>query len=334
MSRTVFLTSNYGRKPEFQLRTVATANGSSYGFKKVAICEEAQAHLSSIQKTYDWLKQNGLDSHFASAKTIQGDVHFEQVKGRGIESLLIDAVLDNDEAATEELLKQYRDFLKKLVVKSKSGHSHDYDTSIFGTGLFEKFHGSECIRLGILDLNFDNVILSGKNLKAIDYEWSFDHCLPLEYIYARSVMWFGMRYAHQLKLHSQRIDIVAYSNDLYLPASFEKIIPLKPDVLKYAYEIEWKFFQPWVNQTVKYVTQPFYEQPKPFSERTLFALDHLELQTGLLSGLNAEVKNLRAELDVARREQEKLRALLNRFPLNAAKKVYKTGGRIKGKLKS
>lgn len=334
MNRPIFLISNYSRKPEFQTQTRALKEKSgAMVFQKVALNESALQHLSSIKKTSEVLIDNGLGSLFCKATSKDNSIVFERIKGENFENLLFESVLQNDKQATHKILDEYEAFLKRMVAGPKHTHKHSYSQKIFGPGFFDEFRGSACIYPGVLDLNFDNIIKSGSKLMGIDYEWAFGHCMPYDYILARTIMWFGIRYSDIFRMHSEHISVTALSDEIVLPSIVLDRYSYTVPLMQKAYLIEWNYFQRWVNSPFKKTLADFYKQPVAYVNRTPFAIESLELQiknqAHLIERLNVERANLSNELSSRDAEISRLNNVLRRYPHRAISKTYKVGGKVK-----
>ncbi len=331
MSKPVFLISNYSRKLEFQTQTRATKEkDGNIVFQKIALNSSAIPHLEKIKKTSDTLTKMGLGPLFCKAIPNKGGVEFQYIKGESIENLLLKAILSDNQELTLSLLDEYEEFLGRIAPGTKHKHSHKYDERTFGPDFYEKFSQSGCVYPGILDLNFDNIISDKSKKVAIDYEWAFEHCLPYDYILARAIMWFGMRYADTFKMHSEHLDFMGLSDENVLPSSlFSKYSHLLP-LIKKAYYIEWKHFQPWVNGSSSKVLVDFYKQPAKYSQRSLFAIDKFEAQAETQASL---IQHLNEELKSKNTEIERQNNILRRYPHRAIHKAYRAGGKLKGSVK-
>jgi hypothetical protein len=334
MDRPIFLISNYSRKPEFQTQTRALKEKSgAIVFQKVALNESALQHLSSIKKTSEVLVDSGLGSLFCKATSKDNSIVFERIKGENFENLLFESVLQNDTQSTHKILDEHEAFLKRMVASPKHTHKHSYSQKIFGPGFFDEFSNSTCIYPGVLDLNFDNIIKSGSKLMAIDYEWAFGHCLPYDYVLARTIMWFGIRYADIFRMHSKHISVTALSDEIVLPSTVLDRYAYAIPMMQKAYLIEWNYFQRWVNSPFKKTLADFYKQPVVYASRTPFAIEDFENQiinqARLIEELNAERANLSKELSSRDEEISRLNNVLRRYPHRAVSKTYRVGGKVK-----
>lgn len=246
MSRVVFITSNPSRRPEFQISTLGLKdNSGGLTFRKQASSAHSRDYLLQMEKTYRTLREV-TSKHFRTSKILNVDkklgiIDFEFVEGPSLEKELLSAIINNENGAAAALIKQWRQ-ISKAISPSAKRHDHRYDKSYFGPKLFEHFSGDGCINPGLLDINFDNVIISNNKLVLIDYEWCFEHCLPTKYVVTRALVWFCKRHSGVFSVHADRLDLVSFGQDLVIPRFIFEDYLDEVSVRK-VLEIEWEFLQ-------------------------------------------------------------------------------------------
>lgn len=147
-------------------------------------------------------------------------------------------------------------------------------------------------------------MLNGSEIRAFDYEWSYNWCLPKDYVLSRSLMWFGSRHAELFKLHSRRVAFVAIRKNILLPRYILELFPGIERTINEAYSITVNHFQPWVTGIHTKSPSEEYVKPKKLSEKVLFAADRLDLQDQHIKILNAENARLAHDLSVANKDKE------------------------------
>lgn len=246
MTRVVFVTSSPSRRPEFQISTFGIEDSSrKLIFRKRASSIHSKDYVLQMEKTYNTLR--GISSkHFRTSKILSinkeiGSIDFEFVEGPSLEKELLSAIINNNNKAAANLIRQWMQ-ISKDISRSTRNHDHQYEKSYFGPKLFEYFSGDGCIKPGLLDINFDNVIVSDKKLVLIDYEWCFQHCLPTKFVVTRALVWFCKRHSGVFSVHADRLDLVSFGEDLVIPR-FILDEYLDEDSIRNVLIIEWKFLQ-------------------------------------------------------------------------------------------
>lgn len=295
--KVVFIRNNYTRKPQFIVRTIGVTEGKILAFKKEGLTADSrEGHLMRMVKTYQQFDDKNLGQYFCPVQVNRsGELEFRAISGESLEAALLTASLRGHKKEVEKLLNHYESLLLKL--SDKNGLIDKELNDIFD-GKLILFNSSRVIKPAILDLNFDNIILSPKGLVVIDYEWSFPGCIPLDFVLYRSIMWFGRRYASLFQEVSLRVDMTGMGDRLVLPDFFFKRYPKLSDKLQICLELEDKYFQPYVSRhkLPKYDAVPL--EKRSIKHKKVYTIDRLfdaesELQEaiGSQSGLNAVVSS-------------------------------------------
>lgn len=323
MSKIIFFTNSYYRKPEFQLSTSGFKTKGGTTFRKQALNKEAQKHLHAMFENYQLLRKV-LPTRFGIVKPVKpsevGDyLEFEAVNGISLDSLLLDAVIENRPDDQRKLLQNYLDFTKSLCVDNKHGHSTD--ESFFGTDVHQKFSGSKCIQPGLFDINFDNLIYDGKTLTLIDYEWCFEGCLPEDMAISRALFYFCSRYSSLLKKRSESISLLAVSDELVVPEIIYKEFGKFVDSFEEISRIEWQHVQLFVTGRKSRKPIKLYKKAKKYSSAPSYAME--ELTRALLTNnhLSTQLEQTRQSLIEA---ESRVKAIESSRSYKLASKLSKT----------
>lgn len=233
---------NSRRKPQYQLTTAAYKNSGSVSFRKTANTKDSWQHLSQCAPTFASLKKLNASSHFSKAlyRNDSGAfVDFEFIQGDNFENKLLESILTQDKYSFSRLFDAYELFLSRA---SSAERLSAGSGGIFSLNFSEYFLDStHFIKAGILDINFDNLILQKDGaLKALDYEWTSTEPVPVEYSTARAVMWFSLRYSAFIT-KSPGVRFISIGDELYIPEYFTERIPNLVQYVISAARIEPKF---------------------------------------------------------------------------------------------
>ena len=306
MDRIVFAAFNTSRRPEFQLKTLATKdNRGNISFSKTCFGEGSEKVLEGMSKLQTEI-QKVAPSVKVGKSTLKdkSTLNMAYIPGIDLEHRLLDAVIANNHESVEKLLSIYDNLLDALSSSVKPPHR--YRNDVFGPAFYKKFTKSTMVQPGLLDLMFDNIIISNSKPIIIDYEWSFDHDLPRDYIVARALLWFGQRHAQLFKLHSRRINVIKLADNIYRPEAILTRYKHIHYAFKATLEIEWRYFQPWVSgkQAGALNTPSLDESYVNSADQPIFALDELEsMSHELMDAINQVheyeriIGNLRQDLE-------------------------------------
>lgn len=218
MKQPIFFISDPSRKEQFILETKIWEEAGSLIAEKSASSPVAIPHLNKMLESYKYLsglkKFNKLVSVVPAVK--KGSVvKFKFIHGESAERLLLEAILNKDEASAIEIIEKLISIINSLPSVHKDPSLNPKYVSVFGKTYPAK---TNCTETGLVDLNLDNFIIDDqKAWSMIDYEWNFDFPTSKFFLTQRFIWWFIVRYRETFIYHSQRIPIVAIAKNLYVP---------------------------------------------------------------------------------------------------------------------
>jgi len=189
----LYIKNNSERAKAFQLKTVIyEENGQKY-VRKEALNRDAIPHLKKMKESYAKLTAATLDPNIAFAKIIDEDeksLTFEFIDGISFEKKFQAALsLNND--TRKELIQEYMDLLKTSFSVTQFDNQTmvtDEFKTIFGDLDFSSLDGQLCFEgISNIDLIFSNIIYKDNKIYFIDYEWSYDISLPVDYCIDRTL---------------------------------------------------------------------------------------------------------------------------------------------------
>ena len=175
-----FVKINSDRNEEFQ--TITTINSDGYAYKSSS-SPECDNHIINM---YEESKFSLGKINYLDCELIDNSIKYELLKEKSLETQILESILQKDKRKFFRLLEDYYDALFY-----ESFESQDYANSQF-LEIFRKesnamFH---CHEKSNLDLSFSNIFIIEDEYVAIDYEWTFDFQIPLEYIFYRVLFYY------------------------------------------------------------------------------------------------------------------------------------------------
>lgn len=160
--------------------------------RKVSIYPEGQMHTARLFHWYQYFTDafSGEDLSFNRCTIVQGGVELEYAEGEPF-----DAYLDRigKEKGIDAMADAFRAHLKWL----RSLHqSQQFEETAGFREVFGDFRLNReerkllCAPATDIDLICENIILNGENRTVIDYEWSFDFPIPVNYLLYRNIVYF------------------------------------------------------------------------------------------------------------------------------------------------
>ncbi len=186
--QTVFVKYSNDRAKEFALRTDIVKKITDYKVRKIPIGEEARAHVQRMKHWEEvltplcWRHQIGVNRC-----VLEGDgACFEYLKGSTLEERLDTLRRQKDYAGlTSEILRFQRLLTETLASEAIPFVKSETFVQMFGNPEFTKaYKGAPCNNL---DWIFGNLMETEDGLWMIDYEWTFEVQVPIEYLLWRAL---------------------------------------------------------------------------------------------------------------------------------------------------
>lgn len=192
MSKTIYVKYSNERSRELSIITkIIQDEEGNKSLVKVPAFAEAKKHVENMEKYYKSLNENYRNSEKIDinkcALNKDGTVAFEFINGETLEQRLDLLVNKGQYKQAIITIKDYFDELKKYNSSVKFQKTEEF-VNIFGNvSTFENSHSG---KINDIDRVFGNVILNNNKYIFIDYEWSFEFPVPLEYILFRAVHYY------------------------------------------------------------------------------------------------------------------------------------------------
>lgn len=175
------------RKDRFKLiTTVEKTSGNQLYVYKTPANKLAEKFLLSIIDKYDYLNHQKLPFIVNKPKRLGNcRIRFDYIDGKTLWFLLDLAIREKKKKRVREIFNLYFQLLDGIphtampLTKSFS--------KFFGRTKAEEEMSFDCLKVGLLDLNLDNIIVSKKKYYLIDYEWTFRFSIPIKYILFRAL---------------------------------------------------------------------------------------------------------------------------------------------------
>ena len=292
------------RKEEFNTYTIIWSNGK---VSKSPLTSKANNHIKRMfeGRRIDIGKIRCLNSE------MKGDsLYYDLIKQPSYEYLLLDAVVKKDKDKFFNLIDSFYD-----AMFYNSFESNEYCTEeflkIFKVKSDIKFH---CHEKSNWDLNFYNIFLVDGEFTAIDYEWTFDFPIPLEYLF-----W---------EIIDSHLSINTFVNEL---TNIEEIFNhLNLDIKNL------DLFRAWENNFLNYIIDhPPYLKDKIIPLENIEKYDQLQKELALknkeIEKKNKVIKKKNREI---KKKDEEIKSLLNSNSWKITKPLRKFKAILKKMIKN
>lgn len=184
---TVYCKFSNDRANEFKIKTIIDDNNGKLKVIKKPQSKQGRKHIEGIYEHYKRLNDIYADSILKVNVCQYNDnsVEFEYLEGNTLEEKLDELCNKQDYAAVIELLTEYVGILRSLA-KDDFFECEDF-IRIFGE--YKKCGVVKGCRVSNIDLIPANIIMNDC-WNVIDYEWTFDFVVPVDFIIYRGLNYY------------------------------------------------------------------------------------------------------------------------------------------------
>ena len=303
----LFAQANLSRKKPFQIKTIIFKENKKIFVRKISLTDDAFKHLNGLKNSYLVIKKNKINTPKIIAKKINY-IDFEFLPFPSLEYFIEEKIYEQDFESLNDLVKIGLDFINSLKTIKINPYQNKEFTEIFDPKNLIKKEVEECLNLGILDINFDNLLFDSKKNKIylIDFEWFFNFPIPKKLILFRSIFYLSLHLQSLIKNRcSSKFPCLEIFKNFYVPKIFWQNLNFNPEEIKkyHFWEIN---FQNYVNQMqIKYDENIFVEQFNEKKEKLdnslyKFSFSQINQLTQLQSQLSQQqsyIKNLENQIN-------------------------------------
>lgn len=171
------------RAEEFRIRTdiIKKAEGDLI-VKKYPMHKKAETHIAKLYDLYEMLQKKCVDTPvcFNRCEKEGKAVSFEYISGKNLYEELKLLLLKGNKEEAENIIQQTVQIIKNMA-DDKFAETPEFN-KIFGSCPLE---GVPAVKGADIDLIFSNIICKDDQWNVIDYEWSYDFSIPVNYILYR-----------------------------------------------------------------------------------------------------------------------------------------------------
>ncbi len=185
--KTIFVKYSNERSDAFAIRTEICLENSKKKVKKTPCSEKAENHVRNIYRWYQELKKvyakSGLKINHCDL--VGSSVEMEYLEGQTLEEILDGHVERKEYDELEKCLETY------LAVLTEAAQEEFCPTEEFKKvfGVVPEFDHMKSAAVTDIDMVVNNILVcEGWNL--IDYEWTFDFPIPVEYVVYRVLHYY------------------------------------------------------------------------------------------------------------------------------------------------
>ncbi|MGN0438897.1 MAG: glycosyltransferase family 4 protein [Lachnospiraceae bacterium] len=223
------------RSPEFAIITNIYKTDEGFRIVKKPYMDASAHHVSRMLSVYEQAKEVYQDSKFsyADVKPFENGIEMEYLKGKNFEDIADWYLLNNQPMGAIAILDEVIAWMRQYSHEVFVNEMPENFVKVFGNHFSKNQYVASDI--GNIDLILPNIIDCNDTYKVIDYEWSFDLDIPVDYIIYR--MLFSYLESNQMRASLKKYGL------------YEKYGISKEDILVYQ-DME-DCFQSYVRGNVK-----------------------------------------------------------------------------------
>lgn len=201
MKKLIYTKFSNDRNINYKIRTeiYQDEKGKRY-VQKCGTTDKSSSHIENMYNTYLGLCKQCEDTIFVPNKSSYGEgvISLEYVAGRTLEEEMDICLGKGDVEGFGLLVKAYGENVRKMACEDFSvldGYKY-----VFGPEADEP-EDAKCMKYSDIDLIFPNIIIEkdSKNWTILDYEWTFDIKIPVDFILYRAIHYYEANREKQLK---------------------------------------------------------------------------------------------------------------------------------------
>ncbi|SFA77498.1 hypothetical protein SAMN05216249_10289 [Acetitomaculum ruminis DSM 5522] len=198
MNKIIYVKCSDSRSEKFALRTsIELTDEGKKIIRKSASFEEGKAHIKNINKNYESLLLRYKDSELNIQKCkMEGEtITFEYAEGESLTNIIERYLVNHDYDRIKKILLRCFELIRFNSVPSFN--KTEKFKEIFGDFELSDTHPSSD-KIDI-DMVIDNFIIDkDDNWTLIDYEWSYDFSVPVDFVVYRCIHFFYHRMSVKL----------------------------------------------------------------------------------------------------------------------------------------
>lgn len=205
MSKILFSKFSNERGAEFNIRTDIVEDDAGRRYvEKVPYSVEAEGHVDRMEKWYHIFEKQYEGTRFRANRCEKDGkkLRFEYLDGRTFESLLDEYGKEDDGKKILNLLYDYQKELDEAYPEEPFVMTETFKT-VFGA--VDIPTGTKASRNINIDLIFQNLILCDEKWNVIDYEWTFDFLIPVNFVLYRALFYYSHEHAEREILKGDHI---------------------------------------------------------------------------------------------------------------------------------
>lgn len=195
MGKVVYSKFSNDRADRYKIRTDIELNNGIFEVYKRAVSKAAKTHIMYIYEVFRKLETcfEEVGIKLNKAAMVGDSVKLEYLDGKTLEQILDEHLKNDDSQYVRDVLKDFSDKLRhlaKLDFKVSQGFTDVFGIEFGDPRINKVFDDAKCISVSDIDLIPANIIVDGDEWIILDYEWTFDFAIPVDFIIFRMLNYY------------------------------------------------------------------------------------------------------------------------------------------------
>lgn len=190
MEQIIYSKFSNERNRDLAIRTdILQDDSSKRVVRKTPLYEEGVSH---VLESLEWErklteKYQGTCISMNHGEKDGNSIRFEYLEGKTLETILDDLYLEGKYEELLDVFRQYIEIIKKANGTKEFRRTEKFD-AIFGPlGMGKALYAAD---ISNIDMVVGNIIVNGDTWNVIDYEWTFDFPIPVNFIIFRTIFYY------------------------------------------------------------------------------------------------------------------------------------------------
>ncbi len=206
MDKVIYAKYNRKRRKEFQIGTIIYERDGIRFSRKFPLCAEAQPHIANMQAISANLDEQYINVRVLKGRTVDNAVEYDYITGETVSDVLGRAVNKYDKAAFLQCVNILLGEIFEMNIPLREFKKSEQFVEVFG----DTEVSGQSAPITNIDLIFDNLIKKADGYICLDYEWTFDFDVPVDFVKYRAILYFYVKYEKELRDFISQKELLEY----------------------------------------------------------------------------------------------------------------------------
>ena len=202
--RIIFTKFSNDRNEYYKIRTDIYETDGGREVYKCGTSEGGTKHISTMEELYGKLQAQAERTAFDinKSKVTEKGLELEYLTGETLENILDRLLINGEKVEVSRRVQSYADNIWNMATSDFEPSEKYFE--VFGENAYTG--PAKSMKISNIDMIFPNVIVNGDKKTLIDYEWSFDFPIPVNFVLYRTIHYY-IYTGREQQLKDRKIDL-------------------------------------------------------------------------------------------------------------------------------